>query len=200
MKLSAVIITYNEEKNIARCIQSLLPVADEIIVWDSLSTDSTREICIALGAKVFQEAWAGFSESKNKANAKANGEFILSIDADEELSPDLISSVLDFKNRPGVDAAELNRLTNYCGQWIYHGGWYPEYKTRIFRKEIAEWRGNIHEELFFHQKQVVVRLAGHLQHYSFPSIEYHSKKVVAYAALAAAKDFEAGKHYNLIVH
>jgi glycosyltransferase involved in cell wall biosynthesis len=199
-KISVVIVTFNEEKNIERCIRSVLPVADEIIVWDSYSSDSTKEICLLFGATVFQEPWAGFSESKNKANEKATGDFILSIDADEALGEDLVASILKFKKENQADIGEVKRLTNFCGQWIYHGGWYPEYKVRILRNGFATWAGIVHEELTFSEPFALCRLEGTLYHYSYPSIDSHVKKISKYSFLAAQKDFEAGKKRNLFVH
>lgn len=200
IKLSAVIITYNEEKNIERCIRSLLPVVDEVIVWDSFSSDSTKEICLSVGAKVFQETWSGFSESKNKANAKASGQYILSVDADEELSPELQSSILKIKSEINKDAYALNRLTNYCGKWIRHSGWYPEYKIRLFKSDLAVWQGDIHEELKFNYKPTIAKLQGDLLHYSYPTVEHYLQKIIQYNRIVAQKNFKRNSNPSLIYH
>lgn len=200
VKLSAVIITFNEEKNIGRCLDSLLSIADEYIVIDAFSTDQTINIIQARGIRPLQQEWLGYSATKNFANSLANGDFILSIDADEELSPELIRSIQEFKKNPVAAACQINRLTNYCGQWIRHSGWYPEYKIRIFRKGEAEWRGTVHEDLLFNTSCRPVRLKGNLFHYSFPTLESHVKKMISYSALAAEKDYTKGKKYNLLVH
>jgi glycosyltransferase involved in cell wall biosynthesis len=200
IRLSAVIITKNEENNIGRCINSLLLVADEIIVMDSLSTDNTATIARSTGARVIEREWEGFSVSKNKANLEASGDYILSIDADEELSPELISSIQRLKHNATADAYAVNRMTNFCGQWIRHSGWYPEYKTRIFKKGEAEWRGSVHEHLAWNKPITTERLHGDLLHYSFPTFDSYAKKLQTYASLAAQEDFRKGKRYNLFFH
>jgi glycosyltransferase involved in cell wall biosynthesis len=200
IKLSAVIITKNEEKNIGRCIDSLATVADEIIIVDSFSTDGTESEVNKRGINLIQHEWMGYSETKNFANAMATGEFILSLDADEVLSEELIQSIDHFKKNP-AEAANVNRLTNYCGKWIKHSGWYPEYKTRIFKKGAAYWDGTIHEELKFSSPPTkVLKLEGDLLHYSYPTVESHLKKMLPYAFLAAKKDFDKGKRYRLLTH
>jgi glycosyltransferase involved in cell wall biosynthesis len=200
IRLSAVIITFNEEKNIGRCIDSLRPVIDEFIIVDSFSTDKTLAILKEKGIHPVQRAWEGFSGTKNFANALATGDFILSIDADEALSPELIKSVDDFKKKPVADACEITRLTNYCGQWIRHSGWYPEYKTRIFKKGLVEWQGTVHEELHAAAPYSQVKLKGNLLHYSFPTLGSHFSKILTYSSLAAEKDIEKGKKYFLLTH
>ena len=125
-KISAVIITYNEERNIARCLDSLKDVADEIVVLDSFSTDGTEEICRQKKAVFIQHEWIGYASSKNIANEKASNDWILSIDADEALSEMLIDSILKIKNQLSDKFYSFNRLTNYCGTWIKHSGWYPD--------------------------------------------------------------------------
>lgn len=200
MRLSAVIITFNEEKNIARCIDSLRPVADEIVVLDALSEDRTREILVEKGVVFEQRPWAGFSDSKNYAHKRVTGDYILSIDADEALSPELQQSIMAFKRKPDADILELNRLTNYCGAWIRHGGWYPDYKYRLFRTGLASWQGSVHEQLVFPASSRVIRLKGDIYHYSYPTIESHTRKMFHYASLGAERDFAKGKRMNLLVH
>jgi glycosyltransferase involved in cell wall biosynthesis len=201
IKLSVVIITKNEEKNIVRCLESLAGVADEVIVLDSYSTDNTVALVHQSGYTLVQREWEGFSASKNYANNLATGDYILSIDADEVLSDKLKQSILTFKRERDVDACEINRLTNYCGQWIRHSGWYPEYKLRIFKRDAARWKGSIHEELEFSSPpQKIKKLEGDLLHYSYPTVESHLKKMFPYASLAAERDFQKGKKYFFITH
>ncbi len=201
IKLSVVIITKNEEHNIARCLDSLKDVADEVIVLDSYSTDNTAGIVQQRGYTLVQRKWEGFSDSKNHANSLATGDYILSIDADEVLSDKLKLSILAFKKQPDADACEVNRLTNYCGKWIRHSGWYPEYKLRIFKREAARWKGSIHEELEFSSPpQKIKKLQGDLLHYSYPTVESHLKKMFPYASLAAERDFQKGKKYFFVTH
>lgn len=200
IKLSAVIITKNEERIIGRCLDSVLSVADEIIVLDSLSTDNTIDIARARGAKVVQRAWEGYSGSKNYANSLSSYDYILSIDADEVLSAELITSINNFKRNATADACEVNRLTNFCGEWIRHSGWYPEYKIRLFKKGAAQWKGSVHEALDWSQQPSVYRLHGDLLHYSFPTIKSYLAKIQVYASLAAEADFKKGKKYSLILN
>ena len=149
-KLSVVIITYNEERNIARCLESIKDIADEIVVVDSRSTDGTREICRRYGAKFFPEDWKNYSEQKNHGNRLATNDWILSIDADEEVSGELRRSIVEWKRLDAPVFACFNRLTNYCGKWIRHCGWYPDPKLRIFDATRAKWVGDVHELSLIH--------------------------------------------------
>lgn len=127
IKLSVVIITYNEEKNIARCLQSVAAVADEVIVLDSYSSDNTEDICKTFGVQFYQHSFDGHIEQKNRAITYATSPYILSLDADEALDESLIQSIKDVKANWTHDGYKMNRLTNYCGKWIKHCGWYPRY-------------------------------------------------------------------------
>ena len=141
IQLSVVIITYNEERNIARCLDSIKEIADEIIVVDSYSIDKTVEICKSYSAKVFQHKFEGHIQQKNYALEKTSFYFALSLDADEVLSDELRKSIASVKSDWKYDGYEMNRLTNYCGAWIRHGGWYPDRKIRLFdkRKGKMDW-------------------------------------------------------------
>lgn len=200
VRLSAVIITFNEERNIARCLQSLASVADEIIVIDSYSTDGTKEICEKFGVRFVEQAWGGYSKSKNFGNALATGDYILSIDADEALSETLQRSIIEFKKAPTHDVYSLNRLTDYCGKWIRFGGWYPDLKKRLFKKEIASWDGIVHEELVIRSNHTSAKLAGDILHYSFPTVDTHIQKSIKYAYLIAQRDVEQGKQRSQLIH
>lgn len=191
-KISAVIITLNEERNIERCIKSLLNVADEIVIVDSGSTDRTIEIARGLNAIVIEQQWLGYGATKNLGHDKAKFEYILSIDADEALSDELIDSINNIKSN--LDAAySFNRLTNYCGKWIKHSGWYPDTKVRLFPKSKIRWNSSeVHEELEM-QNIKVQHLKGDLLHYSYYSIIQHIEKSVHYGKLAGKHLFEKGK-------
>src|SRR5580704_712082 len=132
MKISATIVAFNEERNIARAIRSLglgQGCADEIVVVDSGSSDSTCEIAASLGARVVEEPWRGYAAQKNFAASCASNDWILSIDADEELTPALSAEIAALKTRqPAADAWTMPRLARYLGRWIRHGGWYPDRK------------------------------------------------------------------------
>jgi (heptosyl)LPS beta-1,4-glucosyltransferase len=184
-KLTATIITFNEARNIGRCIDSLRDVADEIIVLDSFSTDQTNEICKQKGVKIIQHEWMGFAQTKNYVNRHASFDYILSIDADEALSPELIQSILSVKEDfSGVYS--FNRITNYCGQWIRHCGWYPDKKIRIFPNNKALWHGEfIHEKIVFPENLKEDFLKGDLFHYSYYNFDEHYQKIRKYALLSA---------------
>ncbi|MCU0322473.1 MAG: glycosyltransferase family 2 protein, partial [Chitinophagaceae bacterium] len=134
-KISATIITFNEEKNIRRCLESLQGIADEIIVVDSLSTDKTKAICQELNITFIEQAFLGYIEQKNFAIQQANFDFVLSLDADEALDETLQQSIIQAK-KDGLksDSYNMNRCTSFCGKWIKHGTWYPDKKIRLFNK------------------------------------------------------------------
>jgi len=193
MKISAAIITLNEERNIARCIDSLRDIADEILVMDSGSTDRTQEICLEKGVKFFTQPWLGYAQQKNCLNQQATYDMILSIDADEEISPELSNEILALKQQYPQGVFSLNRLTNYCGTWIYHSGWYPDVKIRLFPKDYG-WEGDIvHETLMIPAEITPVLLKGHLNHYSYFSHEQHRQRADYYSSLTATKYVLEGK-------
>ena len=186
MQISAVIITFNEERNIARCIASVKQVADEVIVVDSGSTDHTVQIAKEHGVQVTHRAWTNYSDQKNFANGLAAGRFILSMDADEELSEQLRHCILEAKQAGLGGAYSMARLTNYCGTWVRHGGWYPDIKVRLFPKEKARWMGeHVHETLKLDPGVETKLLKGDLLHYSFYSVEQHERQAEHFAGLAA---------------
>ncbi|NBP68933.1 MAG: glycosyltransferase family 2 protein, partial [Cytophagia bacterium] len=141
MKLSVVIITLNEEKNIRRCLESVKTVADEIVVVDSLSTDKTEEICGEYNVRFIKEKFRGYVEQVNYAMELATNNFVLAIDADEELSAELIEAVQAVKKNKTADAYEMNRLSSYCGKFIYHGTWHPDIKIRLWDRTKGKWGG-----------------------------------------------------------
>jgi len=191
--LTAIIITKNEEKNIERCLISLQNIVEEIIVIDSFSTDKTKEICEGFGVKFIQQKWLGYSATKNLANTYATNDWMLSIDADEALSPELKQSIISIKIQLKIDNIyAFNRLVNYCGKWIKHCGWYPGIVPRIFHKNEWKWQGDfVHETLVqitnLKQKKSPIFLNGNLLHFSYYSIQEHKKKSAYYAKLAAQK-------------
>lgn len=189
-KLSVIIITFNEERNIRRCIESVRDIADEIVVVDSLSTDSTEEICNTLGVRFFSQKWLGYSEQKNFANSLASNDWILSIDADEALSEELKKSITELKKHDFDEHNVfcLNRLTNYCGHWIRHCGWYPDRKIRIWNRNVGKWKGEIHETIEFTTETEDNLLRGDMLHYSFNTPEDFEKQMTKFALMR-------GKHY-----
>ena len=143
IQLSVVIITFNEEKNIARCLASVASVADEIVVVDSFSTDKTKQICIEKGVRFIEHQFDGHIEQKNWAITQAKNQYVLSLDADEALTDELASEISKVKNNWQYDGYSFNRLTNFCGAWIKHGGWYPDKKLRLWVTKKGKW-GGIH--------------------------------------------------------
>ena len=131
-KLSVVIITFNEEKNIARCLASIENIADDIVVVDSFSTDKTEQICLKFKVRFIQHKFEGHIQQKNWALQHAKYPHVLSLDADEALDEKLKSQIESIKGNWIADGYTMNRLTNYCGQWIKHCGWYPDKKLNNY--------------------------------------------------------------------
>lgn len=187
--LSAVVITKNEEKNIARCLRSLVGIADEIIVLDSFSTDRTEEICRTFPVKLISQEWKGYSATKNIGNSLASSDWILSLDADEELNEHLKKSILQEKEKGFSGVYRMNRLTNYCGKWIRHGTWFPDKKIRLFNRKEAQWEGDfVHEKLVqitTQNPQLTTDLEGLLHHYSYYTLAEHRAQTKKYSRLAA---------------
>ncbi len=191
-RLSACLITLNEERNLPRALRSLEGVADEIIVVDCGSQDRTQEIARAYKAKAIIREWTDFAQQKNFAAASASGDWILSLDADEELSHELQQSLLAWKHQePEFPVYEVARRAWYLGGWIKHSGWYPDYQRRLYQRDVASFQGIVHESLAFQGK--AGRLRGDLSHYTMNSLAEHEEKVERYTTLAARQMYEAGK-------
>jgi len=198
MKISAVVITYNEEHCIENCIKSLQNVADEIIVVDSFSVDSTLAILKKYKVNVFQRKFSGYSDQKNWGNAKAKHEWILSLDADEELSEQLAYSINEIKQNPQFDAYECNRFNNFCGSWIRHAGWYPDRKLRLWNKQKGGWNSNsVHEDIVLAEDAKIGRMKGDLLHYTYVSLGQHYQTLFKYASLQVDRKLEKGKSFSL---
>lgn len=188
MQISVVICTKNEERNILRCLEAAQSVADEIVVVDSFSSDRTPEICQQFSRVRFhQMQWQGFSKTKNQANELAQSEYILSLDADEVLSPEIQEEIKKHKSSlNGVYT--INRKTNYCGDWINHSGWFPDRHARLFPKNAATWSEDlVHEKLIFPDSTPIRALKGLVYHYSVNSQKEHLRKIETYSTLAASK-------------
>ena len=186
--ISAVIITRNEADNIASCLRSLAGVAEECLVLDSQSEDDTVAQAEALGARVMTVNWQGYAATKNQGNREALYPYILSLDADEALSPALQSSIKAAKKAGLLGAYQINRLNFYEGRPIRHGGFYPDRKTRLFHREEARWEGHyVHETLQVKPGVAVQHLPGDLLHYSYAHRREHQERLRRYAQLAAAR-------------
>ncbi len=197
MQISAVIITFNEEDNIASCIESLEEIVDEIVIVDSFSADKTAEIAKKYNkVRFYSQKWLGYVEQKNYANSLTSFNTILSIDADELISSELRTSILNIKQQEEKPSKvyEVSRLTNYCGSWIKHCGWYPDKKIRIFDKRLVKWQGElVHETLFLPQNTEIIHLKGDLLHYSYKSSTDHIERINKYSSLTAKEAFNKGK-------
>lgn len=200
MQLSAVIITFNEERNIARCITSVKAVADEVVVVDSFSTDRTREIAEAHGARFIHHAFEGHIEQKNWAITQAGHPWVLSLDADEALDEELTRSIRDVKRgTPAADGYTMNRLTNYCGTWIRHGGWYPDRKLRLWDSTKGAWTGtNPHDRYEPGPGSRIAHLQGNLLHYSYYTLEDHVRQVDYFTSIAAGDLFRRGRRADFV--
>ena len=204
IKLSAVIITYNEERNIRRCLESLIGIADEIIVVDSFSTDTTEQICNSFNVTFLKHEFEGHIQQKNWALEQASFDYILSLDADEAVDPVLKKSILEVKSNWEADSYKMNRLTNYCGKWIRHGSWYPDTKLRLAKKEKVTWGGeNPHDKLVPKNDMKAIHIKGDILHYSYYSIAEHIVQQEKFSGIAAQAMFERGKKapaYKLIIN
>jgi glycosyltransferase involved in cell wall biosynthesis len=196
MKISATIITFNEQENIRAACESVA-WADEIIVVDSESTDSTRELAEACGAKVLVRPWPGFAAQKQFAVDQARNEWIFSLDADERVSKELEQSIQALKNSSGdalADGYSIARRAFYQGRWIRGGGWYPDRQLRLFRKDRGSWEPrHIHESFRMKPGAKVSELSGDILHYTNSSASYHHQMIgERYAPLSAKQTFDEG--------
>lgn len=198
-QISVVIIAFNEEKNIGRCLESVKDVADEIVVLDSGSADKTKEICKSFGANVFHQDFLGHLEQKNKAITFAKYPHILSLDSDEALDETLKKSILETKNNWTKDGYYMNRLTNYCGHWVKHCNWYPDKKLRLWDSRKGKWGGtNPHDKYYmFEGDKNTGYLKGDILHYSYYTVEDHYKQVEYFTNIASKAFFEKGKKSNI---
>ena len=196
-KISAVIITYNEERNIGRCLDSLAGIADDIVVVDSFSSDKTQEIVKAKGARFVQHSFEGHIQQKNWAISQAKFPHILSLDADEALDETLKQSILKVKENWQKDGYYLNRLTNYIGKWIRHGLWYPDQKLRLWDSRKGAWGGqNPHDTFTLNEGCSTGYLDGDLLHYSIYSLEEHLTQIRKFTDISSKAAYENGKRSN----
>ena len=191
-RISFSMITKNEEKRLARALESVADVADEVIVVDCGSSDRTQEIAREHGAKVFCRAWTNFGDQRNYAAGQAENDWIFALDADEALSDKLRETLLGWKQRePQFMVYEVSRLARYLGGWIRHSGWYPNYQSRLYKASETRYEGIVHESLVFRGERG--RLKGDLLHYTIDDFREHEQKVEEYSALAAQKMFDQGR-------
>lgn len=168
VNLSVVIITFNEEKNIVRCLDSVKTLADEIIVVDSFSTDNTRGLCEKAAVRFIEHKFEGFTKQKQFAVAQASSDYILALDADEYLSVDLAEAIRSAKNDWRADGYSMNRLNSYAGKWIKSCGWYPDTKIRLWDRRKGNWGGGlVHETVVMEEGSKIFHLKGDLLHHAY---------------------------------
>ncbi|HLE10453.1 MAG: glycosyl transferase [Bdellovibrionales bacterium RIFOXYD12_FULL_39_22] len=202
IKLSVAIITYNEENNIGRCLHSVQNIADEIVVVDSFSTDKTAQICQKMGAKVITHTFVGHIEQKNYALTQTNYDYVLSLDGDEELGPELIAEIKEIKQNSDIahlaDGYFFNRLTNYAGHWVRYCGWYPDRKLRLFNKHKGQWSGvNPHDIIRMDVNASINYISKDILHYSYASISAHVAQTNKFTSIAAKAAFANGVRSNI---
>jgi glycosyltransferase involved in cell wall biosynthesis len=182
--LSVVIITKNEARNIERCLASV-QWADEVVVVDAGSTDATAEICRRMGARVIERAWEGFARQKEFAVQQASHDWVLSLDADEEATPELraeLAGILGLTSSPGTDGYQIPRKSFFLGTWIRYGGWYPGYQMRVFKKTAAVMNHRpVHEG--FEVPGAVGTLHAQINHYTYDSLSQYLEKMNDYTSL-----------------
>ncbi len=200
MLISAAIITFNEEKNIERCLKSIINIVDEIIVVDSFSTDRTEEICKRYNTLFIKNKFEGHIQQKNFAMNKCKHDYVLSLDADEELTAELQDKILFYKQQiTDYDAYIFKRLTNFCGKWVKHSGWYPDYKIRLWNKKMGEWGGeNPHDTVIMNKNSRQKKIAADILHYSFYSIEEHITQINKFSTIKADNLFRKNKNAYLL--
>ncbi|MGN6084460.1 glycosyltransferase family 2 protein [Trinickia sp.] len=190
--LGVAIIALNAQARLAQCLEALR-FADEIVVVDGGSTDDTVSIARGLGARVVVASdWPGFGPQKNRAVAELGTDWIVSIDTDEVVTPELASSIRQAIDSPTAQVYALDRLSSFCGHWVRHSGWYPDWVPRLFKRGAARFSDDlVHERLVFDAP--VQRLAGRLLHYSYDDFETVLRKVDAYSSAGARQRHAAGK-------
>ncbi|MDD3859596.1 MAG: glycosyltransferase family 2 protein [Bacteroidales bacterium] len=190
---SVVVISFNEEQNISRCLDSVKDLTDDIVVVDSGSVDKTEDICAAYNVRFFVNDFVDYSSQKNYANSLAKYDYVLSLDADECLSPELAKSISEIKKSDSNIAYTFNRLNFHCGKAVRFCGWYPDKKERFWNRHSGQWSGTIHEKFVFIKQPIFVHLKGDLLHYTYNSKEEHLKQAKKFAILNAEQDFKLGK-------
>ena len=196
-KLSVAIITYNEERNIERALKSV-DFADEIIVVDSFSDDMTEEICSRYSVKFSKREFKGHIDQKNHALSLAENSWVLSIDADEEVTAGLKAEIVAIlKADITKDGYKMPRRAYYLGRWIKHSGWYPDYNIRLVDKSKAEWIGiDPHDKLSVAGE--VGKLGGDLLHYPYNDLSHHFCTIDKYTSTAASRLYDKGRRASVI--
>ncbi len=203
LPLSISIIALNEEANLRRCLEAVKDLAAEIVILDSGSKDATQRIAEEFGARFIHQDWLGFTAQKNRCLELCTQPWILNLDCDEVVSPELAASIRRFFENGDAErhhGAEMARRTWFLGRWIYHGDWYPDRKTRLFRREGSRWAadggGQVHERL--EVAGSLTRIDGDLLHYSFQNIRHYLSKHISYSDVFLQTQQSKGKNWSLL--
>jgi len=201
VKISAVIITYNEEKHIENCIQSVLEIVDEIVVVDSYSNDGTHKLSMKYDVQFIEHEFEGHVEQKNFAVSQATHNIILSLDADEALSENLKFKIKNIKSDWQADAYAFNRLSKFENKWIRHCGWYPDRKIRLFDRTKSHWGGkNPHDTIIMDSGSQVILVNSDILHTPYDSIEDYISKTNSFSSISAKSSFENGEKCTILFH
>lgn len=198
-KLSVTIITFNEERNIRRCIDSLRDLADEIVVVDSFSSDNTKAIVAEYPhARFISQTFLGYGPQKDFAVTQTKNDIVLSLDADEALSDELYAAISKALENFTADGYTMNRLNNYAGRWVRHSGWYPDKKLRLWRKDKGCWGDKVlHESVEMQSGSKIMHFKGDLLHYSYTSVAEHIDRFNRYTDIAAKDAFAKARKVNV---
>ena len=199
VKISAIIITLNEEKNIGRCIESLVNIVDEIVVVDAFSSDATKSICQKLQVRFLQHPFVTYAQQKNYAMAQAGYDHVLSLDADEVPDQVLQGEIIRTKANWQGDGYSCNRLTRHGEKWVRHSGWYPDRQLRLLDRRRGQWTGGrVHERITMAAGAKTLHLVGNLLHYSYASLFEHIGQTNKYTTLAAEDAWERKEKASLV--
>ena len=194
LNISALVLTYNEESNIKRCLSSL-SFCKEIVIVDSGSADRTLEIAAGFTDKIIHHEMEGFGAQRNLGIDSASNDWILWLDADEEISEELRKNISSIQDNPEIAGYYLNRQTQYLGKWIKHSGWYPQYVLRLFNRKFGRCREvPVHESISLQGKTAYLK--GDILHYAYRDLAHHISKINHYTTLIAKQKYEKGKRFN----
>lgn len=200
IKISGVVITFNEERYIAQCIRSLQNVTDEVVVVDSLSTDKTKDICLEMGVRFIEQPFLGYVEQKNFALDQSAYQYVLSLDADEMLSDELIEVINKLKDNWDADGYVFNRYNNYCGKWLKYS-FYPDAKLRLWDKQKGRWGGtNPHDKVLLEKGAKIKRIKKDILHFAYRDIGHHMEQVKRFAQIASDAKMSNGQKVNFWSH
>jgi glycosyltransferase involved in cell wall biosynthesis len=199
LPLSVVIVAKNEAANLPRCLTSVQGWVSEIVVALNDTTDDSAAVARRFGALVFEQTWLGYRDTKNLATDRASQDWILALDADEEVSPALRANVVDFFGRGDHQrfaGAKFARKVWFIDRWITHGDWYPDYSLRLYHREKARWGGDAHVHEKITSEGEIAKLRGDLHHYSFPTLASHVAKITPFAELFLKQQVDKGRRFS----